>query len=124
MRGPGATGSRHSNSWDIWGPIQVSSSRRSVRLWRLRAYHPIDAVGQRVVIPMLDTMRYALDFSDFQTLAQSADSHVCLLAAGAQKAEAIRAVVSAGMCNTCILDEELATALIAATCPSALGGAI
>jgi deoxyribonucleoside regulator len=76
------------------------------------AYHPLDASGQRIVIPMLDTLRYALDFEDFQALARSANAHVCLLAAGAQKAEAIRAVTFAGMCNTCILDEELAAALL------------
>ena len=50
------------------------------------AYHPIDGAGQRVTIPMLDTLRYALDFNDFQILARSQESHVCLLAAGAQKA--------------------------------------
>jgi DNA-binding transcriptional regulator LsrR (DeoR family) len=78
------------------------------------AYCPLGANGGGVAIDEIDCrMPRSLSLSDLRTMAASAKKHVVMLAASAAKEQAVRSALRACACNTLIVDDRLAAALLA-----------
>jgi DNA-binding transcriptional regulator LsrR (DeoR family) len=76
-------------------------------------YLALDPAGVPVPIPRLqEKMPRALDFDHLKGRAASQECSVVLLAAGGRKTGAVDVVTRAGLCNTLVLDEELARQLL------------
>lgn len=76
-------------------------------------YHALDNDGREVAMPEIDQlMPRALTFEALQERARSPVCQVVLLAASRKKAKTVQVVLRARLCNTLIVDEELAVDLI------------
>ena len=77
-------------------------------------YCALDKEGGPVEIQEVDArMPRTLTYTDLKHLAKSHKSKVALLAAGAEKLDCALTVIRARICNTLLIDRELAAALLA-----------
>lgn len=76
-------------------------------------YCAISSRGRHVRIEEIDArLPRSLEFNDLRRMAAGTRCKCVLLASGAEKCQAILAVLSAGVCNTLITDRDLATKLL------------
>src|SRR5262249_16469367 len=77
-------------------------------------YCALKASGDPVHIPQIDRTRMprALDFDDIRLLARSSTSKVVVVLAGAEKLDALLAVLNPGMVTTIVIAEGLAASLL------------
>lgn len=78
----------------------------------LCGYFALNAEGANVPLEDLEKlMPHAIDFQTLQALAGDPSKHVMLLAASAEKAEAVQLALKARICNTVVIDLPLASSL-------------
>lgn len=91
-------------------PRKVRQRKRHIVA--LCGYCAIDRDGRHVPLkPVDEKMPRSLQFEDLRALAQSDKCWVILLAHSDEKRDAVLSVMKARLCNTLIIDEELANAL-------------
>lgn len=77
-------------------------------------YCAVSSDGRHVPIKEIDErLPRSLEFGDLRRLAGGTRCNCVLLASGAEKCQAILAVLAAGVCNTLITDRDLASRLLA-----------
>lgn len=93
----------------------------SPRTWKKRhsdivavsGYYPLSAQGDCVTIDDLETyLPHALPFEELRQIARRPDKQVLILAASADKCTAVTVALKARLCNTLVLDQSLAAALL------------
>lgn len=91
-------------------PDEVKRNYRQIAC--MCGYLALDADGRHVEVPVIDErMPRALSFHDLQALVRSRRCEVILIAASREKLKPVQIAVSAGLCTTLVLDEELGDAL-------------
>jgi DNA-binding transcriptional regulator LsrR (DeoR family) len=92
-------------------PKRIQSGYREVE--GFCGYHAVDAAGRLVRIGELEEkMPRTLQFEQLLRLSSGTKCRTILVAATPQKAKAVLSVIRAGMCNTLVVDSDLAAALL------------
>lgn len=97
-------------------PDKLRDKYKEVRA--VAGYCPMDANGDYVEVEELEeAMPRSLTFEGIRSLARDKDCRVVLVAHSVAKRDAVEIVLKSRLCNTIIVDEQLADSLIASLSP-------